>query len=164
MTKKTTANKKSPTKKEDLEDFEDDLFSSNIKEEYPDIESEEEDKQKEETLEEDILPEDAEEIQKIPVEEEKFYKYLNLKLKKIRERDYELIVLGQSHGFCNILIKYLLNVEGVEIAAYKSTTIEPSKVFIRLKNEYNIKKIISEGISLLEQDVIKLQKVFNKNF
>ena len=164
MAKKTTANKKSPTKKEDLEDFEDDLFSSNIKEKDPDIESEEEDKQQEETLEEDILPEDAEEIQKIPVEEEKFYKYLNLKLKKIRERDYELIVLGQSHGFCNILIKYLLNVEGVEIAAYKSTTIEPSKVFIRLKNGYNIKKIISEGISLLEQDVIKLQKVFNKNF
>ena len=164
MAKKTTANKKSPTKKEDLDDIEDDLFSSDIEEEYPDIESKEVDEQQEESLEEDIMPEDLEEIQKFPVEEEKFYKYLNLKLKKIRERDYELNIEGQTHGFCNILVKHLLKIEGAEISAYKSTTIEPAVVFIRVKNGYDIKKIISNGISLLEQEVIKLQKVFNKTF
>ncbi len=164
MAKKTIANEKSPTKKEDLEDIEDELFSADIEEEYPDIESKEEDKQQEESLEKDLIPEDVEVIQKLPVEEEKFYKYLNLKLKKIREHDYELNIEGQTHGFCNILVKHLLKVDGVEISAYKSTTIEPSVVFIRVKNGYDIKKIIFNGISLLEQEVIKLQKVFKKTF
>lgn len=148
MAKKKTTSKKNTIKNKELEDIDEELFSADIEEEYPDTETKEEE----------------EEIQKIPIKEEKFYKYLNLKLKKIREKDYELSIEGQTHGFCNILVKYLLDIEGVEIAAYKSTTIEPSKVFIRLKNGFDIKKIISEGVSLLEEEVIKLQKVFIKNF
>jgi len=158
MAKKKTTSKKNTTKNKELEDIDEELFSADIEEEYPDTETKEEEKPQEEVSEEE------EEIQKIPIKEEKFYKYLNLKLNKIREKDYELSIEGQTHGFCNILVKYLLDIEGVEIAAYKSTTIEPSKVFIRLKNGFDIKKIISEGVSLLEEEVIKLQKAFIKNF
>ncbi|MFX0042586.1 MAG: RpoL/Rpb11 RNA polymerase subunit family protein [Candidatus Hodarchaeota archaeon] len=93
------------------------------------------------------------------------YRYLNLEIKKdIGKNDYEVIVEGQSHGFCNILVKHLLEIEGVNIAAYKDTKIEPSTIFIRLEDskKYKIKEILHKGIESLREEVTEVQKLFKK--
>ncbi len=121
-----------------------------------------------------IPDEDEFDISEIPEEELEFeleeperfpeYKYLNLRLNKGEsDNDFELIVEGQSHGFCNILVKHLLSIEGVNIAAYKATNINPAQVYIRLENsKYNIKDILNKGIESLREEVIKTQKLFKK--
>ncbi len=98
------------------------------------------------------------------VEEKRTYKYLNLSLQKgLTENDYELRIEGQSHGFCNILVKRLLEIEGVNIAAYKITGIEPPQVFIRLENGYDIKEILYKGVEALREEVVEVQKLFQNN-
>lgn len=160
MGKKPT--KKPSKKKETIDELDEDLFTSDVDEEFPDLEPKEDDKDlgdlKEEEIESEKIYEKIEEI------EEDYRKYMKLKLLKKRENDYELIIDGQTHGFCNIFIKYLLMVEGVDMAAYKSTTIDPAKVFIRVKNGYNVMDLISKSIDMLETEVVKMQKVFKKNF
>ena len=143
--------KETPAKKEDdVEEVDEDLFSSEVDEEFPELEPKEEEI-KEEALDESDLEGEMDAPVVVPEIIEEYYKYLKLKLKKKRENDYELIIDGQTHGFCNIFIKYLLTVEGIDMAAYKSTTIEPAMIFIRVKNGYDIKKLISKGIDLLEK-------------
>jgi len=94
-------------------------------------------------------------------EEKPSYKFVYLTLKKLTNvNDYELMVSGQSHGFCNIFVKYLLNIKGVNIAAYKATGLEPPIIFIRLDNGYKIKEILNQGIEALREDVIDVQKLF----
>ena len=108
--------------------------------------------------------EDLEELDYEFEEEEKpKYRYLNLTLNKgPNENDYELNVEGQSHGFLNVLVKHLLQIEGVNIAAYKVTRIEAPKIFIRLENGYNIKEILHQGIENLREDVTQVEKLFQK--
>ncbi|MFX1315644.1 MAG: RpoL/Rpb11 RNA polymerase subunit family protein [Promethearchaeota archaeon] len=118
---------------------------------------------------EDEISEYAEEELEYEIEEEvefPSYKYLNLRLvKDVGENDYELIIEGQSHGFCNILVKHLLEIEGVNIAAYKITGIELPKIFIRLANskKYKIKEILHKGIESLRDEVTEVYKVFKKS-
>jgi len=93
------------------------------------------------------------------------YKYLNVGISKgSGENDYELSIEGQSHGFCNILVKHLLEIEGVNIAAYKVNNVELPKIFIRLENskDYKIKDILHKGIESLRAKVIEVQKIFKK--
>jgi DNA-directed RNA polymerase subunit L len=144
--------KKKAIKKEEIDQdeidelVEDLLDDEEIERVYPKLEENKEVKS---------VPPSAEEI----IEEEEFeleeeprfpdYKHINLELIKGQgDNDYELIIEGQSHGFCNILVKHLLKTEGVNVAAYKSTNIEPAKIFIRLENSktYKIKDILHKGI------------------
>ncbi|MFX1338060.1 MAG: RpoL/Rpb11 RNA polymerase subunit family protein [Promethearchaeota archaeon] len=78
------------------------------------------------------------------------------------ENDYELQIEGQSHGFCNIFVKHLLSIEGVNMAAYKYTRIDPAQIFIRLEPGYKIKEIIQQGIESLREEVLDVQKIFKK--
>lgn len=146
---------------EDLSDLEDDKFESV----YPEVNSKAQDKVKdtdldaelaedEEDLEDDLEDEEPPEIQD--------YNYLKLNLiRKTLENDYELEIIGQSHGLCNVFIRHLLNIEGVKVAAYKDIRIEPSKIFIRLENKkYKIKDILFKGIESLREDVLEVQNLF----
>ncbi|MFW9826745.1 MAG: RpoL/Rpb11 RNA polymerase subunit family protein [Candidatus Thorarchaeota archaeon] len=93
------------------------------------------------------------------------YKYLDVGIMKgIGENDYEVTIEGQSHGFCNILVKHLLEVEGVNMAAYKVNNVELPKIFIRLENSktYKIKDILNKGIESLREEVLEVQKKFKK--
>ncbi|MFX0047546.1 MAG: RpoL/Rpb11 RNA polymerase subunit family protein [Candidatus Hermodarchaeota archaeon] len=91
------------------------------------------------------------------------YKYLKLDLKKgVNDKDYTLIVEGQSHGFCNIFVQHLLETEGVNSAAYKITKITPPEIFIRLEDGYKIKKILLKTIEALRTEVAEVQKIFKK--
>jgi DNA-directed RNA polymerase subunit L len=150
---------------EDFDDLEDDLFDDDeIDEEYPEV-SEKKEKEDIASLpeDEDIISEEEFELE----EEARFpdYKHLKLKLTKtLGEDDYELIIEGQSHGFCNILVKHLLDIQGVNSAAYKVTGIVPAQIFIRLEDseKYNIKDILFKAIEALREEVLEVQKVFKK--
>jgi len=99
----------------------------------------------------------------LEIEEGPVFKFLNLTLKQgIKENDYELKVQGQSHGFCNIFVRQLLDIEGVKIAAYKVTGIEFPQIFIRLENGQKIKDILNKGIEALREEVIDVEKLFAK--
>jgi len=154
--------KKKAVKTKDEDELDEFLEDEIIETVYPKLEEKEE---------VESLPSSAEDI----IEEEEFeeeeeprfpdYKYLNLELNKGQsDNDFELIIEGQSHGFCNIFVKHLLQIEGVNIAAYKSTNIEPSKIFIRLENSktYKIKDILHKGIEALRNEVLEVQKIFKK--
>ncbi|MFX1591084.1 MAG: RpoL/Rpb11 RNA polymerase subunit family protein [Promethearchaeota archaeon] len=138
------------------------LDNEEIETVYPKLEKNGELKPEPSTAEE-IIEEEEFELE----EEPRFpdYKYLKIELNRGQdETDYELLIEGQSHGFCNILVKHLLKIEGVNIAAYKVTGIEPSKIFIRLENtqDYEIKDILQKGIESLREEIIEVQKLFKK--
>ena len=114
----------------------------------------------------DITEEDYDAELELELEEKpeiKDYKHLKLEIYKVAsEDDYELDVIGQSHGFCNIFVKHLLNTEGVKLAAYKVTKIDPSRIFIRLEKGKKIKDILHKGIESLREEVLQVEKVFEK--
>ena len=160
------AKKKAEKPEDELDDLEDELSDDDVSE-YPKISDK---KEKEvvpsSTDDNDVELEEEEEVFEIE-EEARFpdYKHLKLNLtKKIGENDYELIIEGQTHGFCNILVKHLLEIEGVIAAAYKVTGIVPSQIFIRLGEDknYKIKDILYEAIESLREEVIEVQKLFKK--
>jgi len=150
---------------EELEELEDDLFGDDeINIDLPKVK--EEDSSSSQSLEEDDTVTE-EELEFELEEEARFpdYKHLNLIINKGKgKNDYEVSIEGQSHGFCNILVNHLLDIEGVNIAAYKVTKIEPSKLFIRLEDskKFNIKDILLKAIESLRTEVIDVQKLFQK--
>jgi len=151
-----------PKKEDDLEGLDDD-FLEDVESEYPSLEKKkgkpDEDGEME-AEDEEILEEELEyEMEEIPKPPE--YKYLNLAiLRGEQENDYRLIVEGQSHGFLNILIKHLLNTEGVNSAAYKVTRIDPPEVFVRLEKGNKIKNILHKAIQSLKNEVDEVEKTF----
>jgi len=156
--------KKKVVKPEEEEELEDDLFGDHeIDIEYPKVK--EEDLSSSPSIEEDDTVSEEEEFEL--EEEARFpeYKHLNLSINKSAgKNDYELSIEGQSHGFCNILVNHLLNIEGVNVAAYKVTKIEPSKLFIRLEDskKFNIKDILLKAIESLRAEVLDVQRLFQK--
>lgn len=159
-------------KDEEFDELEDELLEDeDFESVYPKLEKEtkeDDDKSGIPSTVDNEVSESPEEEEEYEMEEEvKFpsYRYLNLKIKKdIGKNDYELIVEGQSHGFCNILVKHLLEIEGVNIAAYKDIKLEPSTIFIRLENlkKYKIKEILHKGIESLRDEVTEVHKLFKK--
>jgi DNA-directed RNA polymerase subunit L len=156
---------------EELDDFGEDLFDDEkIESEYPKVGKKE--KKENSTQEEDIASLDEGET---GVSEEEFefeepegpkkptYKYLDLSIKKGEgKNDYKLLVEGQSHGFCNILVKHLLDTDGVKAAAYQVTKIDPPVIFIRIDEGKKIKNIIHKGIEALRKEVTEVEKLFSK--
>jgi DNA-directed RNA polymerase subunit L len=167
------AKKKVGPKEEDsdLEDIEEDVFDKeDIDSHYPDVSDDSEKKDETpsaETLEqtekvesEDELEEEVEQAPELP-------EYKKLKLNLISgpgDNDYTLTLEGQSHGFCNILVKHLLMVEGVKAAAYKITeiAISPPQIFIRLEDGYKLKEVFYKGVDALRNEVAETQKLFKK--
>ncbi|MFW9771602.1 MAG: RpoL/Rpb11 RNA polymerase subunit family protein [Candidatus Thorarchaeota archaeon] len=154
--------KKKPKKEDDLEGLDDD-FLDDIENVYPTLKKSKEQKEndldlaiEDEELQEEDLEYEMEEIPKPPE-----YKYLNLVIVKgEQENDYHLSVEGQSHGFLSILVKHLLNTEGVNSAAYKVTRIDPPEVFVRLEKGNKIKNVLQKAIQSLRNEVSEVEKVF----
>lgn len=155
--------KKAEDDLEDLEDFEEEEEIEGI---YPSLGKDAGKAAEEMVGEGEELEEGLEEEFEIPLMEEEEvidYDYLKLELKKPdNEEDYELLIHGQSHGFCNIFVKKLLNIEGVDMAAYKITKIYPPQVFIRLLDGYKIKDILRQGIADLREEVLEVEEAFQK--
>ena len=153
-----------PKEDEELDDFDEEVVDSH----YPEI-SKTSAKEKEAEVDdsEELTEEDAEADEfEFEMEEEAevlTYKYVDLEIsKKSGENDYVIIVKGQSHGFLNILVKHLLETEGVNAAAYKVTRVNPPEIFIRIDKKYKIKDILSKGIEGLRSEVTEVQEVFEK--
>ena len=159
--------KKKKVEPEDEDDFED-LEEEEIESAYPEIEKKTTEGGTDLKETQPLPSEDEEELEEYEYELEEEpeipdYKHLNLILSSaLTENDYELKIEGQSHGFCNILVKHLLNIKGVNMAAYKYTRIEPAQIFIRLEPGHKIKEIIHQGIESLREEVIEVQNIFKK--
>ncbi|MFX1399212.1 MAG: RpoL/Rpb11 RNA polymerase subunit family protein [Promethearchaeota archaeon] len=146
---------------DDIDSLDDDTVFPDIKKEpseaekTPSIDGEYEEEEEEEDYEEDY----EEELQVI----QKDYKLVKPSIVKgENENDYEMFVEGQSHGFCNLLVKHLLKTEGVNIAAYKITKIESPKIFIRVNEGFDVKDIVRNGMSSLHKEVKSVEKAFQK--
>lgn len=158
-------------KVESEEDFGDD-FGDLGEEEFESVYPETEKKKPKEPMKieevQEVISEEEGEFEEFEYElEEEIeipdYKYLDLILSRaISDNAYELQIKGQSHGFCNILVKHLLKIEGVIIAAYKYTRIAPATIFIRLEPGFKIKDILYKGIETLRDEVLQVQKIFEK--
>ncbi len=165
------AKKKVGPKEEDskLEDEEEDIFDKeDIDSHYPDVSSESVKKDETPLAEtpeqtEKVESEEEEEVEQAPELPEHTILKLNI-VSGPGDNDYTLTLEGQSHGFCNILVKHLLMVEGVIAAAYKITEIalSPPQIFIRLEDGYKLKKIFLKGIDALRNEVAETQKLFKK--
>jgi len=157
------------SEEEELDDLDDD-FSDLEDEELalPKIDKEEPEKEEEGAETPAVDFEGEEEDYDLLTDEQpelliKDYKYIKPDIVKgVNEFDYELIMEGQSHGFCNILVKHLLLIEGVNIAAYKITNIDNPKIFLRIQEGYNVRDIIFKGIATLQEEVSSVEKVFAK--
>ncbi len=156
---------------DELDDFGKDLFDDEeIEGEYPKIGKKEEKKFKEDVgistdydEEETELSEEEFEFEEPEGPEKPTYKYLDLEIKKGEgKNDYKLLIEGQSHGFCNILVKHLLLLKEVKAAAYQVTHIDPPVVFIRIEEGKKIKNVINKGIEALRNEVSEVEKVFSK--
>ena len=156
---------------DELDDFGKDLFDGeDVEREYPSIAKKEE--RKSVSKDQDLagldeaevgLSEEEFEIEDLEGPEKPKYKYLNLAIKKGEGmNDYKLLVEGQSHGFCNVLVKHLLNVEGVKAAAYQVTKIDPPVIFIRIEEGVKIKNVIQKGIEALRKEVSDVEQLFSK--
>jgi len=160
------AKKKAEPKEEKLDSDDKDLFDDEkIESHYPDVSNDS--NSKEESVAIDVVEEEEEEEEEgfeIEPEPEPTYKFLTLDIKKegSRDDDYVLSVEGQSHGFCNIFVQFLLETEGVNSAAYKITKLVPPEIFIRLEDGFEIKKILYNTIENLRAEVGKVEKVFKK--
>ena len=163
--------KKEESEEEELSDLDDDIADLEDEEiALPKIEKKEPEK------EEEIAPapavsseidEEDEDYDLLTDEEPeviiKDYKFIKPNIiKGVNEFDYELIMEGQSHGFCNILVKHLLDIDGVNIAAYKITNIDHPKIFLRLQDGFKVKDIINKGISALQDELSTVEKAFSK--
>ena len=165
-----------PVDEDELDDIEDDLLEKDdLESEDPKISEKSESEAASSSIEEsdtdsEEKKEEGEEEEEEPyeIEEEpryKDYRYLKLALiKTIGENDYELSIEGQTHGFCNILVKHLLQTEGVKAAAYKITGLVPPQIFIRLEEngKLKIKDILYEAIESLREEVLGAKKLFQK--
>jgi DNA-directed RNA polymerase subunit L len=156
---------KKPLKEEEEEDdFDEDLFDDGIADEYPKG-SESSPGAKSSFDLDESEPEEEEEFELEPEELEvkKDYKHLKLEIEKgLNENDYVLLVTGQSHGFCNALVKHLLSIEGVVSSAYRVTVIKPPEIFIRLENGTKINDVLFQAIEALRNEVKDVEKLFKK--
>ena len=156
---------------DELDDFGKDLFDGEeIESEYPQIGKNKE--QQTPDQEEDLaglddgeagLEGEEDDFEEPEGPEIPIYKYLDLDLKKGEgENDYKLLVTGQSHGFCNVLVKHLLKIQGVKAAAYQVTQIDPPVIFIRIEEGKKIRNIIHKGIEALREEVSGVEQLFSK--
>lgn len=80
------------------------------------------------------------------------YKYLQLKIEQENEFEYYVTVKHQSHGFMNYFVAKILKCTGVEFAAYKATSLDPPKIYVRLDASHDIKKILQEALLLMRTE------------
>ena len=154
-----------------LGDIEEDIFDKeDIDSHYPDVSDESVKKDETpsaETLEQTEKAESEEELEEEVEQAPELPEYTILKLNLISgpiDNDYTVSREGQSHGFCNILVKHLLMIEGVKAAAYKITEIalSPPQLFIRLEDGYKLKEIFNKSVEALRNEVAETQKLFKK--
>ncbi|MBN1215268.1 MAG: hypothetical protein JXA99_07460 [Candidatus Lokiarchaeota archaeon] len=154
------AKKKEETNENDFDDLED-LDDGEIESVYPKIEKSRE-KGSSEAL--DDIDDDLEEEEEFeePIQDKApTYKYLDLDIvQKEGKKNYEIYIEGQSHGFLNVFVKHLLELEGVDIAAYKKNNIQSPMIFLKLKEGFKIKEILRKGINNLRDEIGQVQKIF----
>ncbi|TFH27011.1 MAG: hypothetical protein E4G98_06535 [Promethearchaeota archaeon] len=80
------------------------------------------------------------------------FKYLQIQIEKDTDREYFIIVKHQSHGFMNYLVSQVLKCGGVDFAAYKFTSLDPPKLYVRLEEGRDIKVVLKEALGKMRTE------------
>ncbi len=70
----------------------------------------------------------------------------------------EFDIAKQSHGFCNLLRRILLDDERVVLAAYKFDYFNPPRFMVELHDVKQFKTILNDATKRINQDLLDLEK------
>ncbi|RLI64357.1 MAG: hypothetical protein DRO88_07525 [Promethearchaeia archaeon] len=117
------------------------------------------DKDSDENIEEDVpsdqSKEELAEILSSQLGEEipqRDYKYLKIHIEQESEFEYYVIVEHQSHGLMNYMVSKMLKCSGVEFCAYKQTSFDPPKMYVRLNSFRDIKSVLREALTKMKTE------------
>lgn len=80
------------------------------------------------------------------------YKYLKVHIEQESEFEYYITVEHQSHGFMNYMVSKMLKCSGVEFCAYKQTSFDPPKMYVRLDKSRDIKGVLREALTKMKTE------------
>ncbi len=70
----------------------------------------------------------------------------------------EFEIAKQSHGFCNLLRRILLDDDRVIVAAYKFDYFNPPRFIVELHDVKQIKTVLNDATKRIKQDILDLEK------
>lgn len=70
----------------------------------------------------------------------------------------EFEIAKQSHGFCNLLRRILLDDDRVVVAAYKFDYFNPPRFIVELHDVKQLKKVLNDATKRIKDDLQDLQK------
>ncbi len=80
------------------------------------------------------------------------FKYLQIQIEKDNDTEYYIIVRHQSHGFMNYLVAQVLKCKGVDFVAYKSTSLDPPRLYVRLEDGHDIKAVLKDALGKMRTE------------
>ncbi|MHA1674504.1 MAG: RpoL/Rpb11 RNA polymerase subunit family protein [Promethearchaeota archaeon] len=80
------------------------------------------------------------------------FKYMQIQIEKDNDKEYYIIVRHQSHGFMNYLVSQVLKCKGVDFVAYKITSLDPPKLYVRVEEGLDIKAVLKEALGKMRTE------------
>ena len=102
----------------------------------------------------DIIEEQQEEV--------KDYKFMKGELIGTKGNVHRIRITDADHGFLNLLSAKLLATDGVEYAAYKSTSLDPPIMTIMTKGKVKLIDILSTACEKMRSETDELRKTVEK--
>ncbi len=83
---------------------------------------------------------------------------LILKIRSQEGNRVEFEIAKQSHGFCNLLRRILLNDDRVILAAYKVDYFNPPRFIVELHDVKLFKTVLNDATKRMKEDLQELEK------
>jgi DNA-directed RNA polymerase subunit L len=83
---------------------------------------------------------------------------LILKIRSQEANRVEFEIAKQSHGFCNLLRRILLNDDRVMLAAYKVDYFNPPRFMVELHDIKQFKTVLLDATKRIKEDLQELEK------
>ena len=83
---------------------------------------------------------------------------LILSVRTIEANRVEFEIAKQSHGFCNLLRRILMDDDRVVLAAYKFDYFNPPRFIVELHNVKQIKTVLNDATKRIKEDLLELEK------
>jgi DNA-directed RNA polymerase subunit L len=94
------------------------------------------------------------------MDDQETFRHVKVQIFELAKNEFKVVIVNQSHGFCNFLVSKVLNIPGVLYAAYKLTSLEPAMMNIKTDGSKDIKKILREATEKMRDDLKILSKLF----
>ncbi len=83
---------------------------------------------------------------------------LILSIRRQEANRVEFEIAKQSHGFCNLLRRILLDDDRVILAAYKFDYFNPPRFIVELHNAKQIKTVLNDATKRIKEELLELEK------